>query len=201
MYASTYFIYDVLFTLHYEYSYWGIKVNFKKTIFISILLLVLSMAVVSASDLDNNYVTESDDSLVVEDSIVVSSEIQNSEILTASEGTFDDLQAEINFAPEGSVLNLTRDYNGQEDAIVHINKNLTIDGQGHTINCLKQCQAFTSEKGTITLKNLNIINGYVNSWRSEAYGGAIYVEGTTLLTIENCTFKDNWADDWVEQYM
>uniref|UniRef100_UPI00388F07A1 right-handed parallel beta-helix repeat-containing protein n=1 Tax=Methanobrevibacter sp. TaxID=66852 RepID=UPI00388F07A1 len=98
-------------------------------------------------------------------------------------------------APAGSVLNLTRNYNGQEDAIIRINKDLTIDGQGHTIDCLKECQAFTSETGTITLKNLNIINGLVDNWDSNADGGALFIQGTAQFTIDNCTFKDNYADD------
>ena len=175
-----------------------IKHELQKNIVISILLLVLSVAAVSASDLNDNYVTElsyADDSLSIGDSLIESSEIQSSESLSTSAGTFADLQREIDNAPDGSVLNLTRNYNGQEDATVHINKNLIIDGQGHTIDCLQECVAFTSEKGTVTLKNLNIINGYNNNWGGTAYGGALIITGTAQYTIDNCTFKDNYADD------
>ena len=36
---------------------------------------------------------------------------------------------------EDSVLNLTRDYNGHKGSRIQLNKDLTIDGQGHTLNC------------------------------------------------------------------
>ncbi|WP_407432067.1 hypothetical protein [Methanobrevibacter sp.] len=43
-----------------------------------------------------------------------------------------------------------------------MDKDLTIDGQGHTIDCLGEnnCFAFYSKGGSITLKNLIIINGH-----------------------------------------
>ena len=159
--------------------------NYKKLIFVSILLFVLSVTAVSATDLDDNYVTES---VEVDDSL----EIQNSEILSDSPGTFEDLQAEINNAPAGSVLNLTRDYNGHEGAVVNLNKDLTIDGQGHTINCLnaKGCRAINSNNGTITLKNLRIINAN----DPDTMGvGTITISGSAQYTIENCTFEKNYA--------
>ena len=162
--------------------------NHKKIIIISILLLVMSVATVSAGDFDDNYVTELSE---VDDSL----EIQNSDDLSASTGTFEELQAEINNAPAGSVLNLTRNYNGHEGAVVHLNKDLTIDGQGHTLNCLgEDCIAFYSNSGNIILKNLNIINGYSDYWNLIKLGGAIHIDGTAQYTIENCQFLDNFAN-------
>ena len=95
-------------------------------IIISILLLVFSVAAVSANEIDNSYVTESSDSLSTGDSFLGSSEIQDSNCLAASTGSFDDLQVEINNAPSGSVLNLTRDYNGAYGSRIQFNKDLTI---------------------------------------------------------------------------
>ena len=107
-------------------------------------------------------------------------------------GTFHDLQVEINNAPKGSVLNLTRDYKGAYGSSIEFNKDLTINGQGHTLDCLgeRSCSAFYSNSGKITLKNLIIINGrdYFND-----YGGAISIKDSAQYTIINCTFNNNWA--------
>lgn len=115
----------------------GNKNELQKMIFISLLLLILSVFAVSAADIDDNHVTDLsdvDDSLVIGDSFLESSQSQDSEVLGASTGTFDDLQVEINNAPSGSVLNLIRDYNGHYGSRIQFNKDLTIDGQGHTLN-------------------------------------------------------------------
>ena len=165
--------------------------DFKKIILISLMLLILSLGAVSAADLNQTYMAEAscDDSLE-------SMDIQVSENLGASAGTFADLQGEINNAPAGSVLILTRDYNGDGRRIVHIDKDLTIDGQGHTIDCMRvdSCSAFTSNQGFITLKNLKITRGHDDDSIYE--GGAIFITGSAQYTIENCVFEDNWADDY-----
>lgn len=172
----------------------------KKIILILTVILVslLAVSTVSAADnatsdiasIDNdiNEIATSADSISIEDKVSATEENK----LTA--GTFGDLQTEINNAPEGSVLNLTRDYNGAKNKVVLLNKNLTIDGQGHTIDCLgDDCSAFYSDAGTITLKNLKIINGH----NDDNYkGGAIYIGDSAKYTIINCTFNNNWADDY-----
>ncbi len=168
--------------------------NYKNIIIISILLLVLSVAAVSASDSDNNYVAESS----YDGDSFAFIEIDESNDLSASVGTFENLQKEINDAPAGSVLNLTRDYAGHQGAVVHIERDIIIDGQGHTIDCLgKECSAFYSGNGNIVLKNLNIINGNNNNHFLDImyHGGAIRIEGSAQYTIENCSFINNWADD------
>ena len=115
-------------------------------------------------------------------------------------GTFDDLQAEINNAPAGSILTLNRDYYGREDFKIQLNKDLTIDGGGHTLDCKHEegCIAFYSNSGTITLKNLRIING-CNDGSSPAgdySGGAIRIDDQAQYTIINCRFENNYADDY-----
>lgn len=137
-------------------------------------------------------------------------------------GSFADLQYLINTAEEGSTLYLYRDYHGFEGAKIYLNKNLIINGLGHTIDCMhaKNCIGLVSIIGDITLKNLNIMNGYndesycggaismagwarytlidckfINNWADDR-GGAIYNGGTLPLTIKNCLFKGNTADDY-----
>ena len=93
----------------------------------------------------------------------------------------------------GSVLKLSRDYNGAYGSRIQFNKDLTIDGQGHTLDCLNtECSAFYSSSGNIVLKNLIIKNGH----NDDNYnGGAIHIEGSAQYTIEDCIFENNWADD------
>uniref|UniRef100_UPI003890A6E5 right-handed parallel beta-helix repeat-containing protein n=1 Tax=Methanobrevibacter sp. TaxID=66852 RepID=UPI003890A6E5 len=170
--------------------------DFKKVFFISLFLLILSVSFVSAADLNNSHVSQSSDvigvSLVYDD--VGNVNIDDSKLSVAT-GNFNDLQKEINNAPAGSVLNLTRDYEGSDYATIVLNKDLTIDGQGHTIDCLEKddCSAFYSSSGNIVLKNLRILNGH----NDDNYkGGAIHIEDSAQYTLENCIFANNWADDY-----
>ena len=182
--------------------------NFKKVFIFSLILFILSVSVVSAADLNDTHGVElscgGDNSLAIEHSNSESADILDSEIVVneqiqaTSPGTFNDLQAEIDKAREGSVLDLYRDYNGCEDAVVHLDKDLIIDGHGHTINGknAEGCVPFKSEKGTITLKNLIIINGRNDGYFFNYNGGAITITGSARYTIDNCTFRNNYADDY-----
>ena len=138
-----------------------------------------------------------DETISEETTDEIASAEENQAILNENNdvGTFDDLQIEIDNATEGSILNLTRDYNGAYGSRIQFNKDLTIDGQGHTLDCLGEggCSAFYSNSGTITLKNLKIINGH-NDFNNK--GGAIHIEGSAQYTIINCTFNNNWAEDY-----
>ena len=166
-----------------------------------ILVSLLAVSAVSAADNATDDVVSveetTDDVVSVDEAEDVISVEENQVILSENNnvGTFDDLQSEIDNATEGSVLNLTRDYNGHYGSRIQLNKNLTIDGQGHTLDCLGEggCSAFYSKSGIITLKNLKIINGH-NDFNNK--GGAIYIEGSAQYTIINCTFSNNWADDY-----
>lgn len=105
-------------------------------------------------------------------------------------GSFDELQAEIDNAADGSILILTKDYEGDRYSFIQLDKNLIIDGQGHTIDCLNEvgCSAFYSSKGDITIKNLSIINA------NNDYGGAIYITDNAKYTIIDCIFENNYAE-------
>ena len=175
-------------------------------------LMVFSVLLVGVSGVcaqDTNNITDLNNNGDIGNNPIIddgneSLEIQNANNLTAvgtfdnlrveiAVGTFDNLQVVIDKAPEGSVLNLTRDYNGAYGSRIQFNKNLTIDGQGHTLDCLNtECSAFYSNSGNITLMNLKIINGHNDD---NAEGGAIHISGSAQYTIINCTFNNNWADN------
>ncbi|WP_407415082.1 right-handed parallel beta-helix repeat-containing protein [Methanobrevibacter sp.] len=175
----------------------------KKIILFAMLisLALIGISCVSAADMDNSTITDAqihpicfpdaidshNSTEIIEDSNMNSDENPNNQ----TPGSFDDLQAEIDNAADGSILVLTRDYYGTENSFVQLDKNLIIDGQGHTIDCLNKdgCSAFYSSKGDITIKNLRIINA-----NNDYNGGAIYITDDAKYTISNCTFENNRAE-------
>ncbi len=110
-------------------------------------------------------------------------------------GTFTDLQLLILAAKDGSVINLTRNYkynnNFMKTGII-INKNITINGNGHTIDGRGISRIFIINYGKhlhfykVTLNNIKFINGH-----TKIYGGAIL--NLANLTVKNCYFSNNKA--------
>ena len=94
----------------------------------------------------------------------------------------------------GNLILLSEDYlyNPVSDAdyvdgVVIGRQNLTIDGQGHTIDGANQARIFFIYAYNVTLKNINFING-----NSSASGGALFIH-MALSHIINCNFTDNYA--------
>ena len=72
---------------------------------------------------------------------------------------------------------------------VVINKNIVIDGKGHTIDAKNLGRIFNIGKGfTVTLTNATLINGKADK------GGAIYNDGS--LTLSDVKLSDNAADSY-----
>ena len=136
-----------------------------------LLFLVCTLSTVAAEDLNETQAIteesiESDDAL----------EQVNDEVITADNSS--DLQNVINSAPEGSSQKLTQNYAPQKN--INVEKTITIDGAGHTIDTGNG--KIEMSKGTVTLKNIIFTNGNSNS--------AISIFGTAKCIIDNCTFKD-----------
>ena len=160
--------------------------NFKRILFVCAVLFILSVSAVSAADLDN--ASSVDSTPAVEASSVVET--------NQTPGSFADLQLEINNAPAGSVLDLYRDYKGSSGSVINLNKDLTIDGHGHTIDCLNAegCHGFYSTSGDISIKNIQIINANLKFKDYQGCGGAVRIMGSAQYNIENCTFEKNSVD-------
>ena len=89
-----------------------------KLIFLMVFVLIsLSISSVCAGDADNATIQAIDD---FSSTNYVIGQLESDS--SNGTGTFDDLQVEINDAPEGSVLNLTRDYNGAYGSRIQFNK-------------------------------------------------------------------------------
>ena len=71
---------------------------------------------------------------------------------------------------------------------INITKDITVDGKGYTIDGNSQSRIFNIVNATVTLKNINFINGYADS------GAAICCNGGNL-TIIGCNFLNNNAYD------
>lgn len=155
-------------------------------------------------DYSSNYVKQGVDSSsqsmgkgkVISDSSKVNSVQSDNSGLLVKSGTFSELQLLILAAKEGDVIRLTQDYKYDTNFLlktgIFINKNITIDGNGHTIDGRGKTRIFNINYGKhfqynkVILKNIKFKNG-----RGRFYGGAILNFGN--LTVNNCYFANNYA--------
>ena len=163
----------------------------KKLFFILLITCILfSVSSVVASDVNDTVVASDAADVAVasgEDSVVASD---------ADDGTFKALQDKIYSADAGSTIDLTRDYKYTDDfkitTGVFINKDITINGNGHTIDGMGKSRIFNINYGDgltfhkVTLNNIKFKNG-----NAKIYGGAIL--NFANLTINNCYFTSNNA--------
>lgn len=111
--------------------------------------------------------------------------------LGGTEGNYSNLRDEIG---NGGNINLSRSnyiyVSGDGDTIV-ITSPGVIDGKGAVIDMAgAYIQAFVVSADNVTIKNLTIQN--VNTYGE---GGAFYVNGSSNVTITNCKFINNNAQD------
>ena len=179
--------------------------KFKKSLLIVCLILFLfSIASVSANEIDDVAFTAEDNEII---SVDEESSAENmDEILTESsqenvieadaedDGTFSALQKKINDAEEGAVITLDKDYTYDEGFSkrgIRINKNLTINGNGHTLDGLSQSRIFLVRYGLIDNNHVVLNNIKFTNGNTDLYGGAIFNYGN--LTVNNCVFTNNYA--------
>ena len=119
--------------------------------------------------------------------------IHNSKELHLGIETFTDLQNAIDLVD--GILTLDSDIAMTDDEAagfvngVAINKDIVIDGKGHTISAEDLGRIFSIGEGfTVTLTNATLINGKVDK------GGAIYNDGS--LTLSDVKLSDNAADSY-----
>ena len=119
--------------------------------------------------------------------------IHNSKELHLGIETFTDLQNAIDLVD--GILTLDSDIAMTDDEAANfvngviINKNIRIDGKGHTIDAKNLGRIFSIGEGfTVTLTNATLINGKATE------GGAIYNDGS--LTLSDVKLSDNAADGY-----
>ena len=111
--------------------------------------------------------------------------------LSQTPGNFRDLDDLINNNTDPEIT-LDRDYvySESDDLIdgVTINREVTINGNGFTLNGDTKARIFTVTNSNVVFKNINFIGGWFDD---SGNGGAICGESTAI----NCTFTNNRATE------
>ena len=179
--------------------------NNKKIIFIAILLVSLfAVSTVSAAENSTNDIINSeqntvnlaisDDSDVIaaDDDVEVMSATQE-DILSASEGSYKDLSDLIGKTKEKEILKLNKNYKYDNSFNnvngITINKAITIDGNGHSIDGNNLARAFYITGINVTIKNIIFKNCFRGN-SNDVYGGSIYWYGYNGL-LDNCNFLNS----------
>ena len=162
----------------------------RKQIFLGICLILVFfsiLSVASAGEIDNGTLTTADDDLNT-----VYGTSNQEDTLGSSIGNFTSLDNLIDDSSESTIYlegNYTYDDGdlGLSEGIT-IDKSITIDGQGHTLNALNEISIFNiGANNHVILKNINFING------NATFGAAIKLDGTSSLEVIDCTFTGNTA--------
>ena len=174
----------------------------KTLIFLMLLLSIISLSTVSAAD----NITEDavgleevdDDPISVEETQVIE-KTENDDVLKEGNNSFGNLANLIDSAESGSTIVLDRDYINDDDYDIdgiEIKKDITIDGQGHTIDANYSSRIFqVSDDAKVVFKNITFKNGEImetGGWHDADQpkrGGAIDGFSTAI----NCYFYHNAA--------
>lgn len=186
--------------------------KYKKHIYMLLIFLVfmISISAVSAADDTASDITSIDDDeeIILEETQVennlneVNEELifkeNNEEILNVEEetdslsetpGNFRDLENIINNNPDSEITldrNYTYSTSDELSGGVTIDRAVTIDGNGFTINGDAKARIFIVTNSSVVFKNIHFLGG---ESPNEGYGGAILGECTAI----NCTFTSNHA--------
>ena len=173
-----------------------------KSILIVLILLIISVGVVSAADVND---TSKD--------ITAASDV---DILSDSDASYTDLNNNITKVKSNEKIVLNNNYSYQTSDKVNITKvenkkNITIDGQNNIINGNNHALAFEFSNSEVTLQNLVFKNCFspIKMFNSSTIttinvtfencsadgknGGAVYAIGDSTYTSNNDKFIDNYA--------
>ena len=165
--------------------------NIKQILFFFCLFMVFisAMSLVCATD----EVADSTVSMSVDDTPVIQASNTQEEVLSADSGSFTQLDDEIQNTPVNKSIKLHNNYtysSGERvgtDGIV-INKDITIDGDGHAIDGDNLASIFQiTDNANVVLKNIVFCNARGNN------GSAISLSSSENVEIINCQFINNSA--------
>ncbi|WP_407416543.1 hypothetical protein [Methanobrevibacter sp.] len=184
----------------------------RRILIFSILVFIISIGCVSASE-DLNV----SDTLALDDcnqnTLNLDENGEDSIISASYTGNFKELSDLIDDTDVGGTLYLNKDYKGS--GRIYIFFDITIDGQGHTIDASGKSSIFdVGYNNGVTLKNINFKNAkneYVGSGgaivsssllqlinckfigNTAGYGGAVFC--SDAISVQGCTFQDNTANE------
>ena len=145
---------------------------------------------ITASSQDTYNDIENDDSSLneIENKEILKTNYENTTLKTSVGGdTFDDIQRVISSASSGDMIELDGIYKGSGTAIIIDKDNLTIIGNGATLDAQGQSRIFNITGNGVILKNMKFTNANVAD-----KGGAIYWYGANG-TVGNSDFSSNIA--------
>ncbi|WP_295616942.1 hypothetical protein [uncultured Methanobrevibacter sp.] len=153
-------------------------------------------------DADALSVDNDDNSNELVDSLdVISGSFTDSDKNINGKGSFTDLNKDIN-GNNNEEISLNHDYvfNRDKDSSfihgIYINRNVSINGNGFTIDGLHKARLFDIGKdANVTLENINFINGYAYGNGADANGGAVNAPYNDTCVVRNSTFTGNIADN------
>ena len=148
----------------------------------------------------NNYIkntftsTSANNGSNSDENIIKENDNNGNTVGASNGGTITDLKDKIDTG--GSSITLTDDYTYNQDIDsgftegITVSRDLTIDGQGHTIDLGGKIRFITVKDGyNLVLKNLIIKNGYHMD-----RGGAVWINGNGSFV--NCNFTGNNASQY-----
>ena len=160
----------------------------------------------------NNYNDDkdNDDELILEESdepvLASSNEKATLKDGESSTGSFTNLDEDINGNTDEEIT-LSRNYKyGAGDNFINgikINRTLTINGNGATIDGSNIARIFNVTGTNVVIKNITFINGNATGNNYDEYGGAIIFQNVAGGSIINSTFINNSATEggaisWVD---
>ena len=189
------------------------KMKYKKTIILlALVVFLLSIAGVSASEIDNTIASEnantielSTDNDIIEDNLQTIEENDelastdydeaiaqtDTEVWGADSATYSDLANEINQPGNIKLKHKNYTFNDGAKSIIISESDKVIDGDGAVIDMNgSTIRAFTVTASGVTIKNLTIKNA-----NYDGQGGAIYFSVlATSGNVSNCNFAGNTVD-------
>lgn len=175
----------------------------RKGFILIVFLFIISIGMISSvsaedsgdvlSNSSNDEVGIGENGIVELDGVEIGesgSQDDGEDVLEADAGTFTALQNKIKSASEGSTINLYNNYTYNTDFNnglftnlgIYIDKTLTINGNGYSIDGLSKTRLCGVDGSNVKLKNIVFKNGY-----SHLSNGAIFWPGFKGV-LENCTF-------------
>ena len=164
------------------------NMKYKKLVIIcSIVCIIFGISSVCANEVNNTITTQNEQQ--INDIMLIDTV---TDAVSNSEGTFSDLKNEIENT--NTELKLTKNYTYTDNDAELINgilikKQITIDGNGFTINGNMKSRAFDIQS-TVILKNIHFENCRADT------GGAIIFKNVKDGEIINSTFSNNYADSF-----
>ena len=169
--------------------------KFKKClIFICLIVCMFSIASVCASDINDTVVAnddQSDEVISIENQDNNEVSVNEEDVLSEDAGTFNELANAIKDADDELILTKNYTYSTGDSLYkdgITIDKKITIDGNGFTINGNNKVRAFSISFPNVILKNITFMNCKIDD------GGAIYWDGSNGV-VSYCSFVNNFASN------